>query len=215
MLNHWMQAMAGGDFRASVGTKGPVGLVAEPADYPKCVAAAKTFVPRSFTGRLKLSDGQIEQKCHKLYVSIRAQALSFLLSVEWTVMEGKELGVNLSEADLHKEFTRHRREMYPTEADLQKYLSERHLVLSDVLYQLKRNVLEARIMPKVQAKIEREGGNEATYIRRALQRYKALIAKTSCTAGYVVPGCSEYRGPPTVQPSPNVILESLASGRAS
>jgi hypothetical protein len=136
-LNHWTRALAGADFRASVGTKGPQGLVAEPADYSECAAAARKVVPRSFTGQLKLSDAQIEQKCHELYRSIKAQALSYLLSAQWTALEGKEQGIEVSDALLQSEFARYRKQNYPNEADLQRYLDDRHWVLSDILYQLK------------------------------------------------------------------------------
>jgi hypothetical protein len=214
-LNHWMRAMAGGDFRTSIGTKGPRGLVSEPANYSECAAAAKKIVPRSYTGRLKLTDGQIEQKCRALYQAIKAQALSFLISVQWTVAEGAEEGLKVSDALLQKEFARYRKQPYPTEADLQKYLAERQWVLSDVLYQLKRNVLVTQILPHFQAKVKKAGGGEATYVRLALQRYHKLIAKTTCKQGYVVPNCKEYHEPSTAPPSPNSILEAFVKGERS
>lgn len=214
-LDHWMRAMAGGDFRGSLGYKGPRGLVSEPADYPECVSAAKKIVPRTVAGQLKLTDGQIMTTCHQLYNSIKAQALSFLISVQWTVIEGAEQGLKVSPAQLQREFARFRKQTYPTEADLHKYLSERQWVLSDVLYQLKRNVLVTAILPKFEARVKKAGGGEKTYTRLALQRYHALIAKTTCRAGYVVPNCSEYHEPPTVAPSPNALLEQLVKGQAS
>ncbi len=215
MLGHWMRAMAGGDFRAIIGTKAPAGLVSEPADYPQCEAAAKKIVPRTDAGQLKLSDAQISTKCHQLYRSIKAQALTFLLSVQWIVREGEELGLKLSDAELHKEFARFRQHTYPTEADLKRYLEERHWALSDILYQLKRNVLVSRILPKFEAKVQQAGGGEAVYARLALERYKRQISQTVCKPGYVAPGCSEYRGPETVSPAPNAILEGFTEGVSS
>ncbi len=215
VLNHWMRSMAGGDYRASIGVQGPRGLVSEPANYGECASAAKTFVPRTPTGQLKLSDAQIAQKCRQLYQSIKAQALSFLISVQWTVAEGAEQGLKVTDADLRHEFARFWKERYPTKQEFEKYIAERQWVLSDVLYQLKRNILVGRILPKFKAKVNRAGGGEQLYVKFALERYKALIAKTSCRAGYVVPNCKEYSGPPIVAPAPNIILEYFAQGRSS
>jgi len=212
MLDHWMRTMAGGDFRTIIGTKGPVGLVSEPANYTECEAAARKVVPRTYSGQLKLSATQISRKCHELYRSIKAQALTYLLSVQWIALEGAEQGLKLSDAELHREFAQYRKENFPTEADLRRYLQERHWTLADVLYQLKRNILVQRILPKFQVKVKQAGGGEAAYARLALARYKRQIARTTCTPGYVAPGCKEYHGPETVLPPPAVIIEQLAEG---
>jgi hypothetical protein len=215
MLNHWMRAMAGGDFRAANLYEAPQGLVSEPANYGECARAAKKVVPRGAGGKLLLSDGQIEQKCRELYRSIKAQALSFLLSVQWTMAEGREQGINVSEALLHKEFQRYSKDFFPNEGELQRYVSERHWVLSDVLYQLKRNIIVKALLPRFKAKVKRAGGGEAVYARLSQERYARRVARTSCKPGYVAPGCREYHGPAAVRPAPNIILEAFAKGRAS
>lgn len=213
-LNHWMRAVLGGDFRQSVGTKGPVGLVSEPAKDSECVAAAKKLVPRSFTGQSKLSEAQLLQKCHELHEAVKAQAISYLLSAQTVALEAAEEGVVLSDAELHKEFARFRREAYPTEAELQQYMGERHLVLSDVLYAFKRNILSARITAKLQAKAKQSGsGGEAAFASLAVANYKGMIAKTTCKAGYVAQGCKGYREPARPAPAPNALLEAFVGGR--
>jgi hypothetical protein len=210
MLDHWMRMFVGSDFRANVGTKAPVGLVSEPANYPRCAEAAKKVIPRSYTGKLELSEAAISEKCHELYQAIKAQALAYLLSVQWTVLEGEEQGVSVSDTELHKEFQLLRKNIYKSQANQQKYLAERHMVVADVLYQLKRNLLTRRLTPKFEAKVAKAGGGQSTYVRLALARYKGLIAKTSCKPGYVVEGCKGYREPKVAPPSPSVILEGFA-----
>jgi hypothetical protein len=215
MLNHWMRTMAGGDFRETIGTKGPVGLVSEPANYPECEAAARKVVPRTFTGKLKLSPAQIAQKCHELYRSVKAQALTFLLSVQWETTLGAEHGIKVSPAELQKEFDSLRAHTFPTQADLRRYLEERHWALSDIYYQLKRNIIVRRLVPSFLAQVKKAGGGEAVYAKLALERYKRQIARTTCKPGYVAPSCSEYHGPETVLPPVAVILEALTEGRNS
>jgi hypothetical protein len=209
-LDHWMKSLVATDFRQNVGTKAPLGLVAEPADYPKCAEAAKKVIARDFTGKLKLSDAEISKKCHLLYQTVKAQALARLLSVQWTVLEGEEAGLKVSAAELQREFKRFSRESYGSPAGQRKYLAERGMSVADVLYQLKESMLVRRILPKFQARVAKAGGGERTYARLALVRYRGLIAKTTCKPGYVVLGCKEYREPAVALPSPSVILEGFA-----
>jgi len=214
MLNHWMRAMAGGDFNQDVGHKGPAGFVSEPANYPECERAAKTVVPRDSSGRLKLNDAEIARKCHELYRSIKAQALSYLISVQWSIAQGDEVGFHVSDALLKKEFANFRKGLYPTEADLQHFLSVRQWALSDILYQLKRNLLVRAILPRFEQRVSKAGGGERVYAKLALQRLQGLVARTSCEPGYVVPNCKQYHGPPQVSPAPGVIFNAFAKGEA-
>jgi hypothetical protein len=212
MLDHWMRAVVATDFRVSVLSRAPKGLASEPANYSECAAAAKKVVPKTSTGQLKLTDAEISRKCHQLYQAIRNQAMSYLLSAQWTMLEAKELGVPLSEAEMHREFLRYRKEAYNSPARYESYMKERRLVLSDVLYQLRRNVLVTRLLPKFQAKVAKTGGGEKVYVKFALERYRARIAKTSCKAGYVMENCKEYHAPAKELPSPSVILEGFVRG---
>jgi hypothetical protein len=211
MLDHWMRAVVATDFRVSVLRRAPTGLASEPANYPQCVAAAKTVVPRSSSGQLSLTEAEIERKCHQLYQAIRNQTMSYLLSAQWTMLEAKEEGVPLSEAELRQEFLRYQTETFKTTVRYESYLKERRLTLSDVLYQLRRNVLVSRLLPKFQAKVRQTAGDsQAAYVKLALERYRARIAKTRCKAGYVMEDCRDYHPPAKELPSPSVILEGFA-----
>jgi len=210
MLDHWMGVTVASDFRANVGTKAPLGLVSEPANYPKCVGAAKKVIPRSYTGRLKLSEAEISKKCHQLYQTIKAQTLAYLLSVLWSVREGEEHGIKVSDAEVRGTFKRFSKEYYKSKAGERTYLAERHMVVADVLYQLKRNILTQRLRPVFEAEVKKAGGGERTFARLTLANYNGLIAKTTCKEGYVVLGCKGYREPAVPLPSPSVILEGFA-----
>ena len=210
MLDHWMKATVGTDFRANVGTQAPVGLVSEPADYPRCAETVKRVIPNGHIGKLKLSNGQIFMKCRQLYRAIKAQALGYLLSTQGAVLEAEEQGLSVSDAELHEEFERFSREFFGSQTSRQKYLTERHLVLADVLYQLKRNMLVRKLTGRLEVRAKKAGGGVSALVRLALARLRVLTAKTTCETGYVVLGCNEYREPATPLPSPSVILEAFA-----
>jgi hypothetical protein len=207
-LDHWMQALAGGDFREAIGAEGPRGLVSEPAHYGRCIDAAKLVAPRSFFNQLQLSRVALDQKCHELYSSIKAQALSFLISAQWALIEGAERGVEVSGAEVKRAFERIRRRQYPTEPDLRRYLTERQWSLSDLLYRLKDDLLENRLRPR-SGTIAAAADGGPGYAKVLAERRDRMIARTMCLRGYVVPGCSAYRGPPTPSPTPEAILVHL------
>jgi hypothetical protein len=214
-LNHWMQAMAGSDFRRRVATEGPTGLVSEPYDSSRCIDAAKLVAPRSFYNQLRLDRVQLAEKCGELYRSVKAQALSFLISSQWTLTEAAEHGITVSDADVKRTFARIRKQQYPTEQTLRTYLAERHWSLADLLYEVKLNTIVAKLLPSFQRRVVDAGGGERTYAKLALQHYDDIVAKTNCSNGYVVPGCSEYHGPPSVLPSPDVIIAQLTGKQPS
>jgi hypothetical protein len=212
MLDHWMRAVVATDFRVSIGTKAPRGFASEPARPSECAEAAKKVVPRSFTGKLKLADAQIARKCRELHEAIKAQAMSYILSAQWVMLQAKQQGLHLSEAELHREFLRFRKEEFGGQARFLTYMNERQLILSDVLYQLRRNVFTTRLLPKFEQKVKAAGGGQKTYARLALERYHRLISKTSCKEGYVMEDCREYRAPAVERPSPDAILEAFVGG---
>jgi hypothetical protein len=212
-LDHWMRAKVGADFRASIVTKGPQGLVSEPANYAECAAAAKKIVPRGSTGELKLSDAQINRKCQELHQAVKEQALGFLIAAQWAATEAAQAGVHVSPALLHKEYERYRAQRFPIETELQSYLAERNWSVSDVLFEIKQNLLARAMASKLQAEGKTVGGGG--YTKLVLEHEGAHIAKTSCKEGYVVPGCKEYREPRGGRIAPNLVLEAFVAGRAS
>lgn len=215
MLDHWMRVVVANDFRAGLGHKGPAGFASEPANYAECAVAAKKVSPRTPTGKLKLSDGEIERKCHVLHRVVREQAMGYLLSAQWAALRAKEQHVSLTEAELHREFLRVRKESYKTEVNFQTYLKERHMALSDVLYQLRRNLYVARTLPKLEARANAAGKSTSAKAKVILEDRNQLIARTSCKAGYVMEYCRGYRAPAKPLPSPDVVIESIVRGVGS
>lgn len=214
-LAHWMRVKLGVDYLTNIGTPAPLGLVSEPADYPRCAAAASKIVPREQSGKPKLSGAQIKRKCQQLYQAIKEQVLSSLITAQWTAVEASKAGVHVSAAALHGNFERYRDQDMPSEAQLHKYLTDRHWSISDILFERKQSLLLIGLTPKLEAESKRAGGGEAGYAKVILAHQRKQLAETSCQKGYVVPGCKEYREPPGGPYAPNVILEAFVAGRAS
>lgn len=212
-LGHWMQAMMGGDFRQSIGVQGPRGLVSEPADYPRCIDAAKLVAPRSFFNQLQLSRPELDRACHELYRAVKAQALRFLISAQWNIAEAAEQKVKITDGEVKRALEKLRSSLYPSERDLQRYLAERQWSLSDLLYQLRSEMLVRRLHPGSGTSVQGLGEGVLAYAPLAGARREELVAVTWCARGYLVPGCSAYRGSGRVSLSPGAILERLVRKR--
>jgi len=194
-VDHWMRSMVGADFREAIGVQGPSGFASEPADYSRCIDAAKLVGPRSFFNQLRPGRPYLERTCRALYRSVKAQALDFLIAVQWAQLEGVERGVKVTDAELKRAFQQTRKRRYPTEGDLHRYLAERQWSLADLLYRLKHELLLKRLGP-----ISGADTGEAN---------ARMVARTRCAAHDLVPGCSGYRGPAAISPSPGAILRRL------
>ncbi len=211
-LSHWMRALAGGDFRRLIGVEGPTDFASEPADYPRCLAAAKLVAPRSFFNQLRLSRPEIERRCHELHKALKTQALAFLISVRWAIAEAAEQGIVVSNADVRRAFASTRPTRYPTEQDLRKYLNERHWSLSDLLYELKARLLSDRVSHPRGSSEGIGDESQPVSVALAMGHRGDLVARTSCSRGYVIPACEQYRGPSPPQPTPDSILRGLVRG---
>jgi len=208
-LDHWMRVIVASDFLTYLHHEAPRGLAADPASPPECAEAAKKIAQAS-TGTVQLSDSEISGKCRVLHRTIKAEALNFLLNVQWMIREGEERGVKVSDAEVHKELPYYAKALYGSQAGQRKYLAERHMVLADLLYQTKRGILYRRLKLKFRSEVAKIGGGQRTFARLALAHYNGLIAKTVCKAGYVVLGCRSFRETAELPPPSWVTLEGFA-----
>jgi len=212
MLDHWMKAIAALDYLTYLHTPAPEGLVSEPADYERCAKAARRVIPRTSTGKLKLSDAQIARRCRGLHQAIKSEALALLLAVQWMEIEAKEQGITVSKRELRKELQNYSQAAYGAKANWPRALRERHITTADTMYLAKRLVLYKQLREKFRAKVAKAGGGEGAFARIATANYQHMIKRTTCARGYVIQGCKGYREPGSSAPPAWVILEGLAKG---
>jgi hypothetical protein len=218
-LSHWMSVVAGGDYVDQFGTRAPRGLASDPPNYKACIAAAEAIVSRSTAGRSRLGRAQSAVRCEQLYQALKRQALSLLISINWSFGEGAEQGVTATDAQAHRMLDQLKAEQFPKEGEYRTYLAYRGWVPSDELFQLKQNVVSMKLLAKFKHSAARSGDGPQAYA----YAYGKLIAtnarkwraKTTCRVGYVVPQCKGYTPSRTssTNPSPAVLLEDLAAGR--
>ncbi len=208
-INHWMSTLLGGDFYETIQLTAPRGLVSEPASYGRCVAQLKVIVGKS-------SPAELAKRCHQLYELLRRQTIEYLINSYGEIEEAAEVGVKANRHEVEESFDQLKARDFPREAEMQHYLSSRDWSLADELFLVKRNILGPKMLAKVERKLGT--GGEAAVEKFYKEDAAKLTAETTCRAGYVVEGCSEYK-PSAAAPgspgSPDLLIEALGVVRPS
>lgn len=181
-FEHWMKVA----FASSASGTTEKAVVPDPPNYSACIShlAAKSSKPAR--GLPVLGTTQFKLECEARYQSVQSEVLGSLISWQWTVSEAEALGVHVSDVELQKEAE-------SMKAD--KALSSSGETTSDLLLLAKVNLLGQKIQKRLLRKVKKE--NKATRAQ-ALGKFvsefkKRWTARTECGAGYVVPGCKEYK----------------------
>jgi hypothetical protein len=204
-LAHWMETMVGGDYRELNAETSPQGLVSDPPDYSRCVQAAKQ-IPT--TSGKHLSEVELHLKCRQLYTVVKEQALSFLISELWAKEQAAAHGLSVSEAELNRAFGEFRSRQWPSPAQLKRYLSEQHRSLSDERALFKRNLLGKKTFKA----LEKQAGDEQSFVKLVKAENAKLTARTECKAGYRSLQCRQYASGKEAAPSAAVLVEQLKAG---
>jgi hypothetical protein len=189
-LNQWMTAMLGGDYYEITSHVAPTTLLAPPPSHASCVADLESIT--SHPGDRKPTHANIETLCAELYEAIKAQALSYLIRAQVDDTEAARHGVVVSNQRLEKEFARVRAERFPSESELQTYLTQRHLTLAVEHYVLKQDVVGQAFLPKYYATLEKQAGSVKAAKERLIASEQKWVSETNCQSGYVVARCRQY-----------------------
>jgi phosphatidylethanolamine-binding protein (PEBP) family uncharacterized protein len=123
------------------------------------------------------------------------RALSFLITSQWVIGEATARKLSVSESEVKQRFSQISKQSFPKAGSLEKFLSKADETEADLLARVKVELLESRIAALLAA--GKSGGQRKAVIASfegAFHRHwKAL---TTCTPGYVMEDCSEYKGKP-------------------
>lgn len=207
-VSHWMETLAGGDYyELSKQHTVPAGLVSDPPDYPRCVASlenAQANAPRPGT----LTGTKLLTECRLIYQQLRKQATEYLIKNAILINAYREQGITVTEAEVLKGFNHFKAETFPSSADQQAYLTKRRRTLSDELVIIKLNLLEAKIQKKLTS-----ASGKAAFVG-FLQAQQRWTIKTTCSPGYVIEDCSNYKpepAPSKANTSPAILMEQVAA----
>jgi hypothetical protein len=209
LVNQWMTPMVGEDFYAVAGRPAPAGLVAEPANYPACVAALKrlTPIPGGKHAQPEPTTADLERRCRQLYEAIKHQTLTFLVKAYWSIDFAASHGVSASSAEVQQYLDRLKATEYSAPGQLQNHLADRGLTLRQQLFELKLELLQEKLLHKALA-----SSKQAALALAAEAQGQSSPA--SCDAADVVEHCKGYKAPGGYPgPPPAAQLAEIVSWR--
>jgi hypothetical protein len=160
-------------------------VVPDPPNFTACIASLRGAAPRSTTPRLK-------QECQTKYAELREGTIETLINADWVRGEAAGEGVHVSDAEVLKQFNQIKQQQFHKQADFQKFLLTTHQSTADILFSLKTQALAAKLQQK--AAQGKSGKAAETAISNSVLSFtKKWKARTSCSAGYVVKDCKEFR----------------------
>ena len=146
-FQHWMSVAAASSATASATAAKPV--VPEPPAYTACIAHLKATAAAPAKGTKAPTEATLKTECEAQYKSLQTEVLGFLISSNWVLGEASELGVNVTDATVTKEFKKIKEQEFPKPAEFEKFLATSGQTASDLLLRVKLNLLSSKIQQKV------------------------------------------------------------------
>jgi Raf kinase inhibitor-like YbhB/YbcL family protein len=123
------------------------------------------------------------------------QALGFLITSEWVLGEASGRHMSVSEAEVKRRYAQLVHQSFPKAGSLRKYLAKSGETEADLLARIKVELLASRIAAKITTgKSSSQRTAVLAAFEKSFQRHWKSV--TSCSAGYVMEDCRQYRGKP-------------------
>jgi foldase protein PrsA len=149
-FNHWMSVAASS---SKTGTTAKA-VVPEPPNYTACISNLAATTAKPAKGQKAPTTAQLKTQCETQYKTLKTEVLGFLVSLEWVLGEAKSLGVNVTDAEVKKDFVKIRTQQFPSTAEFEKFLATSGQTVSDLLLRVKQNL----VSQKIQTKVLKSGG---------------------------------------------------------
>jgi foldase protein PrsA len=201
-LEHWMPIEAKVIYKEFPTTPVPKGIVPDPPSYSACIAYLQATPEKIVETGPKPSTAQLKVKCQRKLGELRVLTLNTLIGWYWIIGAGMKLGMKASNAEVQARIVQGNKQYFPKPGELERYLKLTGQTRADLLLRAKVQVFETKLLAQ-QTAIEKQlpAGASEQQKQAALANYEhslppggGWVAKTSCSKGYVVSACRQYRG---------------------
>jgi hypothetical protein len=200
----------------SVNPPAPPPPVPDPPRYATCIAYRIASFPVA-AGQPRPTRAQLTSECDLEYRRSKLKAMYFLITVVWTAGEAAELGVKLSDGEVRQELAAFERLLGPRYGGFRRYLADTRATITDIRRIIQLDLLTKKIQQKLERAARARGLSQTTRQHALAAFGKEFVhrwtGRTSCSVGYVVPACREYRTPktpPQLVP-PSIPLANMAA----
>jgi foldase protein PrsA len=143
-FNHWMEIAV---FSTAGKTNAEKPVLPVPPKYTACIAREKLL--RAKQKEKAPTEAEAKKRCETEYNNFKTEVMSFLLSSQWVLGEGKAMNIKLSDAEVHKQFLKIKAQQFPKQSEFNEFVNLSHQTISDLLLRVKLNLLSSKIQAKI------------------------------------------------------------------
>jgi len=150
-FKHWLGiAVYSTAGKTNAGVNAPTPVVPDPPLYKNCIAREKAIAEREEKAEhKKTTEAEMKKRCETTYNNFKTEVMSFLLSSQWVLGEGKAMNVKLTDDEVKKQFLKIKTQQFPKQSEFNEFLSASHQTISDLLLRVKLNLLSSKIQQKI------------------------------------------------------------------
>jgi foldase protein PrsA len=148
-FDHWIGVASAAGEATLPGQKSAKPVVPEPPAYTACIAHLQATEPKPVKNEKAKTTTQLKAQCEQEYKALQQQVLGFLISSDWVIGEGEEMGVKVTDKEVVKHFNQLKKQQFPKESEYQKFLTSTGQTVSDLLLRVKLSMLSTKIQEKV------------------------------------------------------------------
>ena len=117
------------------------------------------------------------------------QALSFLISSEWILVEARALGIHVSAAQVRRSYDRTRDRQFHKRGQFHAFLRSSGETVADLLFRVRLNMTSNTIQRRIQGARGDTKKKQQAILRFVVQFRRKWRAQTYCAAAYLVNDC--------------------------
>jgi hypothetical protein len=185
MVTRWENISVGIQNFTSPAPASSRAVVPDPPKFTACIASLRGPEP-------KATPAQLKQECQTKYTELREATTDKLINADWVRGEAAEEGIQVSDAEVFRQFSRVKQQKFPKDADFQKFLVTTHQTSADILFAYKTQALDTKLSEKA---IQGKSGTAAqAALASVVQTFtKKWKARTTCIPGYVFKDCKQSK----------------------
>ncbi len=124
------------------------------------------------------------------------EVMGFLISSDWVIGEAAQLGVEVSEATVKRQFDHIRAQQFPHRREFRKFLRSSGQTIADLLLRVRLNSLSLALQKHVVASVKGAKAKEHA-LSEFVKGFKARWqSQTVCVAAFTVADCGPTQEPP-------------------
>jgi hypothetical protein len=198
-LDHWIPVEAVVIYEEDPKTPVPRGVIPDPPRYSACIAYLRSTRQKLIESGPRPTTAQLKRRCVQRQNELRVLTLNTLIGWDWTIGTGIALGMKVSDAQARQRLADVNGRSFPRPGEFAKYLRLTRQTAADMLFRSRVQEFEAKLT-QAQRAMEAQLPRSLSVKQRQdavvglLAMRNRWVAKTTCSRGYVVSACKEYRG---------------------